>query len=110
MTASQVTTLLDELSTEFGTGTYETNTWLEAKEISTIVLANNESIYPDETMQIKFDPTNDLFLLRTGYYEEDGVTFVPKRVTTQIDYKLILGIILYRPARKKSPYKVSNPV
>jgi hypothetical protein len=61
MTAIAIEAVLAELDTQFP-GLYD-NTgypWLEMDQIASIVLANNESLYPDKTEQIKFDTENEI--------------------------------------------------
>jgi hypothetical protein len=108
MTTSQVSAILTELDDQFSTsGTlYGPGIWLEAREISAIILESNESLYPDETMQIKFDSTNSLLLTRIGRYVEGS--FVASRNTAAIDYKNIMGISLVKGSTMKSPYKVGR--
>jgi hypothetical protein len=108
MTSAQVEYILDELNSSFS-GMYTVGDWLEAEEIASIILASDESVYPDETMQIKFDSENELLLTRVGSYDEEGVFQVLKD-TAAIEYSLIVGISMARPGAGKSPYKNGSAV
>jgi hypothetical protein len=108
MTVEQVQYILDELNTRF-TGMYTANDWLEAEEIAAIILSSDESVYPDETMQIKFDQENELLWTRVGSYDSEGVFQVLKE-TAVVNYKLIIGVSMKRPESDKSPYKNGSQV
>jgi hypothetical protein len=69
--------------------------------ISAIILSSNESIYPDKTIQIKFDNTQKLLLLRKDNDDNN---------ITHIDYNLIIGITLLKPTTRKSPYSIGKSV
>ena len=111
MTTTAITAVLAELDSQFP-GKYD-NTgfpWLECHEISSIILSNNENIYPDLTEQVKFNHTLELMYLRTGYYLDDGVTFIEDYVTSGIQYSMIAGILMVQPEHRKSPYKYGSQV
>jgi hypothetical protein len=110
MTSTKVNFILSELNTQFSEGgtLYGPNIWLEAEHISAIILESDESVYPDRTMQVKFDSTNGLLLTRKGYYI-DGV-FTATENNAAYDYDLILGITLDRSDRRKSPYMFARSV
>jgi hypothetical protein len=109
MTITEINNILGELNIMFP-GFYDnTGTpWLECREIALIVLNTDDVIYPDDTMQVKFDTANSLLLTRSGYYEEDGVTFVSSGVRAAITMTEVGGIILQSPAGRKSPYKIGG--
>ena len=111
MTSTKINLILSELNTQFSTGgtLYGPDIWLEAEEISAIVLESDESIYPDKTMQIKFDSANLLLLTRKGYYDEIG-DFVVTENNAAYDYALILSVTLARNERRKSPYMFARSV
>lgn len=108
MTAAQVQYILDELNTQFE-GMYTAGDWLEAEEIASVILASDELVYPDETMQIKFDNENEILLTRVGKYDSEGEFQVVKN-TAAIDYSLIIGFSMMRPGAGKSPYKNGSTV
>jgi hypothetical protein len=108
MTTNQISAILAELNDRFE-GMYTEDTWLEANEISSIILSSDESVYPDETMQIKFDQTNELLLTRVGKYNSEG-TFEVIKNTAAISYELIIGFNMRRIAVMKSPYKIGASV
>jgi hypothetical protein len=110
MTVQSITAVLNELDSQFD-GKYD-NTgypWLEFDEVASIILANNESIYPDKTEQVKFNHSLQTMYLRKGFYNEDGV-FIENYVSGGIDYSLVVGIIMVQPEHKKSPYKFGSQV
>jgi len=82
--------------------------WLEAYEISEIILSSDESLYPDETMQIRFDTNNELLFTRRGNYVE-GI-FVPISIRNVIDLDIISGFQLKSRTSVKSPYKFGSAV
>jgi len=92
MLKQEVKYVLDELG-------YALNSWLKITNISAIILSSDESIYPDEGMQIYFDHTNELLRLQ----KEDNA-----KVITYVDYSLILGFSLTKATTRKSPYKTGN--
>jgi hypothetical protein len=108
MTATQIQYILDELNSQFD-GMYTVGDWLEAREIASVILASDESVYPDETMQIKFDNENEILLTRVGSYDSEGVFQVLKN-TAAIDYSLVIGFSMMRPGAGKSPYKNGSSV
>jgi len=109
MTVEQVQYILDELNARFE-GMYTEDVWLEAKEIAAVILSSDESVYPDETMQIQFDQENELLRTRVGKYGEDGSTFEPLKETAVISYDLIIGISMRKQFSEKSPYKNGSQV
>jgi hypothetical protein len=110
MTQSQIGTILTELNTQFAvSGTlYAPNIWLEAKEINSINLRTNESIYPDSTLQIKFDSENNLLLTRVGKYVNDE--FVVSKNREAADYETIMSITLVKRTTMKSPYRTGRSI
>lgn len=104
MTAQAIEAVLAELNTQFA-GLYD-NTgypWLEADHITSIILANNENLYPDKTEQVKFDTVNEIMYMRSGNYVNE--VFVEDHVSAAVNYSLIAGIILVQPEHRKSAYK-----
>jgi len=110
MTSTQIDLILTELDTQFTEGglLYGPDIWLEAEYIGSIILSSNESIYPDDTMQIMFDSTNSILFTRKGHYEED--VFIEELINAGYDYEMIVGINLVRSATRKSPYKVGKSI
>jgi len=110
MTSIQIDFILEELNTQFSEeGTlYGPELWLEAREIGSIILSSDESIYPDETLQVKFDSPNELLFVRKGKYVDDS--FTETLVTAVYEYKIILGINLVRNTTRKSPYKIGRSI
>jgi hypothetical protein len=109
MTAAAIEAVLTELNTQFP-GLYD-NTgypWLEMDHVASIVLANNESLYPDKTEQVKFDTVNEIMYVRSGNYVDD--VFVEDYVSSAINYGLIASIILVQPEHRKSAYKYGAQV
>jgi len=83
--------------------------WLELTQVAAIILANNENIYPDKTLQVNFDDTYELVYLRKGAYNSEGI-FIEDRITTVLDYRLVTGIEMYRKERMKSAYKIGKQI
>jgi hypothetical protein len=110
MTRSQIQFVLSELNTQFAeSGTlYGEGLWLAMDEVSSINLLSNESIYPDETMHVFFDGTNQLVRLGKGYYENGS--FVVEKVESITMYSQVMSFLLHRPTRMKSPYRVSSAI
>lgn len=110
MTRSQVQAILAELNSQFSTGgtLYGEGAWLAMDEVSSLVLLSNESIYPDDTMHVYFDGTNELIKLGRGTVSE-GV-FTLEKVESITMYAQLMAVLLERPTRMKSPYKISSQV
>lgn len=110
MTQSQIQFILSELDGQFSTGgtLYGEDAWLAMDEVSSIVLLSNESIYPDDTMYVYFDSTNELIRMGRGTVSE-GV-FTLDKIESYTMYSQVMAILLSRPTRAKSPYKISASV
>lgn len=111
MTQSQVQYLLSYLDSEFSDGIttlYEEDAWIDMEEISEIILASNENIYPDSGIQINFDSATQLILVREGYHA-DG-SFVIVRDAYRIPYSQIVGMMISKTNSTKSPYKKSSSI
>jgi len=81
---------------------YRINEWIPAEAfISAIVLSSNESVYPDSTMQVKFNNVDSLLMLKKSNNDAD---------ITYIEYGLITAIVLNKSTSRKSPYKTGNTV
>lgn len=102
MLRSQILTVFSELNAQFGAGQYVEGAWLAMTEVAEIVLSTDECIYPDKTLHIYFDGTNQFIKLGKGYY--DGETFVVETTESVVMYEQILGFLLSRATRMKSPY------
>jgi len=82
--------------------------WLDLEEINSIVLKSNESIYPDDGIQINFDTSDELMYIRDGSWINE--VFVPNRITAVVTFENILGIIMIRDPFRKSPYQIGKSV
>jgi hypothetical protein len=112
MLRSQILTIFLELNSQFGAGQYVEGAWLAMTEISEIILSTDECIYPDRTLHIYFDSaatnSKDLMKLGKGHYEND--VFVLDKIESIVMYEQILGFLLSRATRMKSPYIVSATI
>jgi hypothetical protein len=111
MTQAQIQYLLAELDTAFSDGIttlYAEDIWMAMEEVSDIVLNSNENIYPDDTIQVYFDETDQILRVREGYYS--GGSFVVTRNAAIVPYDQIIGFILTRSNATKSPYKRSASI
>jgi hypothetical protein len=108
MLKSQILTIFSELNSQFGAGQYVEGAWLAMTEISEIILSTDECIYPDRTLHIYFDGTNEFIKLGKGYY--DGENFIVEKTESIVMYEQILGFLLSRATRMKSPYIVSATI
>jgi hypothetical protein len=108
MTRTQIQDIFAELNTQFGSGQYVEGAWLAMEEISEVVLVSDECIYPDRSLHVYFDGTKELVRLGRGHY--DGDDFVVTRVEAITMYSQVIGFILSRPTRMKSPYKIASTI
>jgi hypothetical protein len=108
MLRSQILTVFSELNSQFGANQYVEDDWLPMTEISEIILSTDECIYPDKTLHIYFDSTNEFIKLGKGYY--DGSMFIVEKTESVVMYEQILGFLLSRATRMKSPYIVSATI
>jgi hypothetical protein len=111
MTQSQIQYLLSYFDSEFSDGIttlYEEDVWMDMEEISEIILASNENIYPDEGLQVKFDSATELIFVREGYYASES--FVTVRDAYRIPYSQVVGMMISKTNSTKSPYKKSSSI
>jgi hypothetical protein len=108
MTQAQVQYIFAELTSQFGSGTYVEDVWLEMDEVSHIILETDESLFPDDRIQFYFDSETELLYTREGYY--DGEDFVEVKRPAVTSYQNILGFMLKKPTSQKAPYRVSASV
>lgn len=88
--------------------TYIDAGWLNLNEINSIILKANESIYPDEKIQINFDTSDEILYIRSGEWINN--VFIPKKIDAAIAFDNILGFILVRDQFRKSPYQIGKSV
>jgi len=110
MTRSQIQTILSELNNNFSDNgiLYGEDLWLAMDEVSSINLLSNESIYPDKTMHVYFDGTNELIRLGKGHYNGDD--FIVDKIESITMYSQVMSFMLHRATRMKSPYKISASI
>lgn len=107
MTKAQITKILTELNDEFGDGgtLYGENIWIDCKEIAVIIMITDDNIYPDDTMQIYFDSTNELIKMRTLKRKKNGTPTILIDPRLIAPYQSIVGIMMTTYAHSKSPYR-----
>lgn len=111
MTQSQIQYILSYLDSEFSDGIttlYAEDVWMGMDEISEIILASNENIYPDSGIQVMFDSATELIFVREGYYSEGS--FVIVRDAYRIPYSQVIGFMISKTNATKSPYKKSSSI
>jgi hypothetical protein len=112
MIRSQIQHVLSELDSQFGSGNgglYGEDIWMSMDEVSEIVFTTNENVYPDNTIQVKFDSASELVLLRFGYYENDSFV-ATKDPASALTYEQMMGFMLTKITAGKSPYKYPSSV
>jgi hypothetical protein len=78
------------------------------EEISEVILFSNENIYPDSSLQVKFDSEQEVVLVREGYLSSGS--FVPTRNAYIIPYDQVIGFMVSKGNSTKSPYKRSSTI
>jgi hypothetical protein len=111
MTKAQIQYMLSNFNSQFaeeGETLYGEGVWMRMDEVSSIIISNNKNIYPDQTMQVKFDGEENLVYTREGYYS--GEDFVVLRNTAAFKYDIVVGFMLDKPTSRKGPYRASASV
>jgi len=108
MTREQLLFIFEELNSQFGENLYVEDTWLEMKEITHIILSKDESLFPDDRIQFRFDSETELVSSRKGYYE--GEDFIPTGNLAVFSYSQIFGFMLEKATNRKAPYRFSASV
>jgi hypothetical protein len=96
MTAAQIQLILTDLG-------YDAGEWTSLNDISSIVLEADASLYPDDTIQFRFDNTNEVITTRIGTTQDE--VFTPTREVATIEYATVMGIMMAKATSGKSPYK-----
>lgn len=105
MTTKQIEAALTEI------GNYSLNKIIPLTEVAEIVMFFQESFYPDETTQVKFNTEAGKNLLEVYNGKMKDGEFVPESVPRYIcPFDNIMGIYLAGPNRRKSPYKSGSSI
>lgn len=106
MTKAQVSAMLNLLNTTVSDGTtvYKENQWIRCEEVAHFIVGTDENIYPDKTMQVYFDGTNELIATRTGRYTDEGEFKVILEPVNIIPYDELVGVQMVSRSHWKSPY------
>jgi hypothetical protein len=99
---------MQTILTDLGYNVGSNEGWTSLNDVSSIVLESDASIYPDDTIQFKFDDDNEVITTRIGTTE--GEVFTPTREVATIEYAAVMAVMMAKATSSKSPYKRGSSV
>lgn len=111
MTQAQIQVVLAELNSQFAVGAgvlYGEDLPLAMDEIAVVVLASNENLYPDDTMQLYFDGTDQVVRVLRGHYASGSFIVDNEDVVTC--YEQVVAFMLAKRSTPKSAYKIAASI